>query len=131
MEPSELGPGCAAIVTLLENSGFVCSVRRHEPGASGNFVAECSATAGNVRVTKDRGQVFVDFAVASGAWVDKEALMSRLGLSRDRHPTTEHGLWCGYEPGVQAAEMEMYLSALLREAADGGMRPSGFTRADT
>jgi hypothetical protein len=115
METSALGPDYAALFAALEKTGFACSVLRYEPEAVGNFVVVCSSTAGNVRVTNDRGQIFIDFGASSGAWVDKEVLLGRLGLLRDRHPTTEHGLWRGYEPGIQAAELEKYLPELLRE----------------
>ena len=118
MDPLALDPRYAALFAVLQQAGFACSVQLGDPPASGNFVVECSSTAGSVRVTIDRGQVFVDFRVASGAWVDKEELLGRLGLSRDRH-ATEHGLWRGYEPAVQAAELARYLPELLREATGG------------
>jgi hypothetical protein len=116
MQILDLGPRYAPLFAALQKAGFTCVVQSHEPGAFGNFVVICSSAAGKVRVTSDRGQVFVDVSVDGESWQEKEMLLERLGLARDRYPT-EQGLWRGYAPEVQATELEQHLPALLAEAA--------------
>jgi hypothetical protein len=107
-----LGPQFLTLFSVLEQADFTCVVEDYRPDVFGNFVALCSSPKARVRITNDRGQIFVDVASSSGPWIDKEAILESLGISRERHETA-HGLWSGYAPAVQRLELEQYLPKLI------------------
>ena len=115
---SALGPQYSALASVLERAGFTCLVQDFRPDVFGNFVALCSSPKSRVRVTNDRGQIFIDVATLSGPWNDKEQILESLGVPRERHETI-NGLWSGYEPAVQASELERYLSELIAVVSNG------------
>jgi hypothetical protein len=109
---SPLGPQYSALFSALEEAGFTCVVENYRPDVFGNVVALCSSPKSRVRITNDRGQIFIDVASLSGPWIDKEAILESSGISRERHETI-HGLWSGYDPAVQGPELERYLPNLI------------------
>jgi hypothetical protein len=109
---SPLGPQYSALFSALEEAGFTCVVENYRPDVFGDFVALCSSPKSRVRITNDRGQIFIDVASLSGPWIDKEAILESSGISRERHETI-HGLWSGYDPSVQGPELERYLPNLI------------------
>ena len=115
---SALDPKYLPIFSVLERAGFTCSVDDYRPDVFGNFVVLCSTPTARIKVTNDRGQVFVAIAKASGPWTDKETMLENLGVPRARHETKE-GLWSGYDPAAQAAELELFLPRLLAAANNG------------
>ena len=115
---SALGPPYSTVISVLEGAGFTCVVQDHRPDVFGNFVALCSSPKSRVRITNDRGQIFVDVATLSGPWSDKEKILESLGILRERHETI-NGLWSGYEPAVQALELEQYLPKLVEVVSNG------------
>jgi hypothetical protein len=115
---SGLGPKHSAPVVDLERAGFTCQILDYRPDVFGNFVVLCSSPEVRVRITNDRGQIFVDVATLSGPWNDKEAILESLGIARDRHKTI-NGLWSGYEPAVQASELKLYLPKLVAAVSSG------------
>ena len=117
---SALGPKYAPIFATLERAGFTCVVEDYRPDAFGGFVVLCSAPTSQVKVTNDRGQIFVDVSVNAGPWNDKEAILESLGIPRARHETRS-GLWSGYDPAVQTAELESYLPRILAAASSGAV----------
>jgi hypothetical protein len=114
---SSLGPQYSELFSVLERAGFACVVQNHRPDIFGNFVVMCSSPKARVRVTNDRGQIFIDVATLSGPWKDKETILESLGISRERHETI-NGLWSGYDPAVQASELARYLPRLVAVASD-------------
>ena len=115
---SVLGPKYAPIFAALERAGFTCAVEDYRPDVFGNFVVLCSASTSRVKVTNDRGQIFVDVSVNAGPWNDKETILESLGIPRARHETI-NGLWSGYDPAVQAAELGSLLPKILAAANNG------------
>jgi hypothetical protein len=115
---SALGPPYSALISLLERSGFTCVVQDYRPDVFGNFVALCSSPKSRVRITNDRGQIFIDVATSSGPWNDKENILESLGIPRARHQTI-NGLWSGYEPAAQVSELERYLPNLIAAVNNG------------
>jgi hypothetical protein len=115
---SVLGPPYSALISVLERAGFTCVVQEYRPDVFGNFVALCSSPEARVRITNDRGQIFVDIATLSGSWNDKEKLLESLGVLRERHETI-NGLWSGYKPSVQSSELERYLARLIGVVSNG------------
>jgi hypothetical protein len=115
---SALGSEYSALFSVLERAGFTCVVQDYHPDVFGNFVALCSSPKSRVRITNDRGQIFLDVATLSGPWNDKEAILDSLGISRERHETMD-GLWSGYEPAVQASELERFLPKLIAVVSNG------------
>jgi len=61
-----LGPKYAPIFSALERAGFSCVVEDYRPDAFGNFVVLCSAPTSRVKVTNDRGQIFVEVSGSVG-----------------------------------------------------------------
>jgi hypothetical protein len=45
-------------------------------------------------------------------------ILESLGIPRERHETI-NGLWSGYEPAVQASELERYLPKLIAAVNNG------------
>ncbi|HEU4420203.1 MAG TPA: hypothetical protein VFT55_14805 [Planctomycetota bacterium] len=115
---ADLGPSCARLFRDLEQAGFKLSVDDYSPASFGDFVVTCSSPKARLRVTSDRGQVFVDVASPSGGWRDKEAVLEAAGIPRTRHPTVR-GLWTGYEPQVQSVDLRQHLAVLLAAIDDG------------
>ena len=115
---SALGPKYEPIFAILEHAGFSCVVEYYRPDAFGNFVVLCSAPMARVRVTNERGQIFVDIASGGGPWSDKEAILESMGIPRTRHET-RNGLWSGYDPAVQALELERFLPKILAAVGNG------------
>jgi|SRR5277367_6673512 len=115
---SALSPQYSALVSVLERGGFTCVVQDYRPDVFGNFVAMCSSPVLRVRITNDRGQIFVDVANLTGPWIDKEVILESLGIPRERHETI-NGLWSGYEPAVQTSDLERYLPKLIAAVNNG------------
>jgi hypothetical protein len=115
---SDLDPQYSALVSVLERAGFTCVIQDYRPDVFGNFVAMCSSPELRIRITNDRGQIFIDLANSSGPWNDKEMILESLGIPRERHETI-NGLWSGYEPAVQASELERYLPKLVAAINNG------------
>jgi hypothetical protein len=115
---SALRPQYSALISVLERAGFTCVVQDYRPDVFGNFVALCSSPNSRVRITNDRGQIFVDVATLSGPCNNKEEILESIGIPRERHETL-NGLWSGYEPAVQASELERYLAQLIAVVSNG------------
>jgi len=104
---------------FLELAGFVLRIEDFSPQHFGNFVATYASADLSIRLTRDRGQVFVDLSAGNESWQDKEVLLEKLAVPRTRHPTVS-GLWSGYEISIQALELQQYLPKLkeaVRESA--------------
>lgn len=114
-----LGSQYCAIFSELERAGFTCVVQNHRPDVFGNFVVLCSSPRSRIRITNDRGQIFIDLAALSGPWIDKGTILESLGISRERHETT-NGLWSGYDLAVQASELAQFLPKLVAVVSIGG-----------
>jgi hypothetical protein len=115
---SGLGPQYSELFSVLERAGFACEVQNHRPDVFGNFVVMCSSPKARVRITNDRGQIFIDVAALSGPWSDKETILESLGISRERHETI-NGLWSGHNPAVQASELAQFLPKLVAAVSNG------------
>jgi hypothetical protein len=115
---SALGPKYAPLFAVLERAGFTCVVDNYRPDVFGNFVVLCSAPSSRVKITNDRGQIFVEVAAPAGPWNDKESILESIGIPRARHETRD-GLWSGYEPATQVAELERLLPKILAAVNNG------------
>jgi hypothetical protein len=92
--------------------GFTLVSYTEEPLSYGNFTAVFRKGTVEIRLVRDRFQVFVDFVVSGGTPMDKEVLLRRLGVPFDRFPTEEH-FWLGYQIHNQSADLERYLPFIL------------------
>ena len=99
---------------FLEVAGFVLEIQGYSPKHFGNFVATYASPDLTIRLTRDRSQVFVGLAAKNESWLDKEALLEKIGVPRTRHPTLS-GLWSGYELATQAQDLQQFLPK-IREA---------------
>jgi hypothetical protein len=108
-----LGARYGELFSVLQRAGFECIVDRYDPKVFGNFVVTCSSRDALLRVTNDRGQIFVAVAARSGPWRDKEEILEELRIPRSRHQTVA-GLWAGYGPEVQADDLREFLPLLVK-----------------
>jgi hypothetical protein len=96
--------------------GFALVSYTEEPLSFGNFTAIFRKGDLDIRLVRDRFQVFVDFVLAGGEPLDKEVLLRRLGVPFDRFPTEEH-FWLGYQIHNQSADLERNLPLILEALA--------------
>ena len=82
MVPEEAGDrafsaaACTAFMFLAPPDGPSVVRSDHEPDHFGNAVAELLSPSLRVRVTRDRGQIFVDLAPAfNGEWFDVDTVL--------------------------------------------------------
>ncbi len=112
-------PLLACFQFLACDAGFVLEKFSDTPAAFDNCVAHYTrAVAGGaaleLRVERDRGQVFVELRRGSGPWQDKDTTLEHLGIARSRHPHDTHGAWTGYQMQVQAQDLQRHLPRLLQ-----------------
>lgn len=87
------------------------------PAAFDNCVAHYAQAPFALRLSRERGQVFVELRYADRAWHDKEPLLQRLGIPLYRHPLADDGSWSGYQTAVQARDLRQHLPLLLQHLA--------------
>lgn len=109
----------AGFAFLEQEAGFTLAEFIDTPRAFDNCVARYTSTADGapaleLRIERDRGQVFVELRRADGPWEDKDAILQRLGIARSRHANDAHGAWTGYQLSVQADDVRRHLP-LLRQ----------------
>jgi len=82
---------------LSQDVGFTLLGYSDQPKAFDNFVAMYERDELKLRITRDRSQIFIAFSTDGKKWIDKEKILDIQGVSRDRFPTTDLGLWDGYD----------------------------------
>ncbi len=113
---TSLGSAYREIFAVLEAAGFTLTVTRHSPESFGNFVVDCRGSAVDLKVTNDRGQIFIELKTGDDEWLDKEKILASAGLAMSRHKTID-GLWTGYEPAIQASDLKANLGLLIKFAS--------------
>jgi hypothetical protein len=118
---TSLGSAYREIFAVLEAAGFTLTVTRYSPESFGNFVVACRSSAVDLKVTNDRGQIFIDLKTGDDEWLDKEKILASAGIVMSRYKTID-GLWTGYEPAIQASDLKANLGLLIKVAS--GEAPS-------
>jgi len=98
---------------LTEDFAFVLVSFSDQPRAFDNFVAIYQRDELKLRMIRDRSQVFIAFSINGKNWLDKEKILEGQGITRDRFPTTDPGLWEGYDIKNQSADLREYLDLIL------------------
>ena len=106
-----LGSRYQDLFSVLETAGFDLSVEDYNQESFGGFVVICRSRTITLKLVNDRGQIFVEVALPTGGWRDKEDILADRGISRSRHETI-NGLWSGYDPDIQAADLRAHLPLL-------------------
>lgn len=121
-EIESLGIEYQALFSVLREAGFDLIIESFAPESFGNFIVTCHRNDATLRVINDRGETFIDVKSSNGEWLDKERILAAKGVARSRYGT-EYGLWLGYQPAVQAAELEAHLPLLISAASAGDQVP--------
>ena len=97
---------------LTTEYGFLVVSKEFFPEIFGNFIIRLEK--GNVRITisRDRGQVFIDFFSPRLGEKDKESILVEQGIPRERFPTKSE-LWTGYEIEKQSIDLKQHLKLIL------------------
>ncbi len=98
---------------LESEHGFALTDFIDTPAAFDNCVATYARAPFTLRLSRERGQVFVEMRHGTGPWHDKDALLARHGIHRTRHPLADDGAWTGYATATQAQDLRLYLPTLL------------------
>ncbi len=112
---ASLGSKYRDLFTVLQDAGFTTSVELYSPESFGNFVVRCKSPLAELRVTNDRGQIFIDVKTDKGQWLGKERILESSGIAMSRYKTI-NGLWQGYEPDIQASDLKDNLPLLIAAA---------------
>jgi len=94
---------------LREDLGFELISYGEKPQAFNNFGALLQKDDFHIQITRDRGQVFVEFSIDNSHWHNKDVILNELGILWNRHPTSASGLWKGYAMNIQATELQKYI----------------------
>ena len=118
MADTPLHPLLACFAFLEREAGFALAGFTDAPAAFDNCVAHYVRPGGSapleLRIERDRGQVFVEMRRGSTAWQDKDALLEGLGVARSRHAIGPDGSWSGYHMAVQASDLQQHLPLLAQ-----------------
>jgi len=102
---------------LEKEFGFSLLSFSDQPKAFDNFMATYSRAPIDIRIIRDRSQVFIEFRRDSGPWLQKDVLLEEIGVPRGRFPNYQVGdgdeLWSGYDIKNQSADLRLYLGALI------------------
>jgi hypothetical protein len=124
---------------LETDFGFSLRSFTDKPRMFDNFMANYSRPPVEIRIVRDRGEVFVDLKYGDGEWQSKEELLKNLGVPASRFPTRKPeeygGFWTGYYIENQSTDLRKYLPMLIehltqaagRTAPTGGPRPADST----
>ena len=107
-----LGSEYQGLFSFLEDAGFSLAVVTYSPESFGNFLVECQKPDAKFRVTKERGQIFIEVLTDNGRWLEKEKILGAAGIPMSRYETID-GLWAGYEPANQELDLKQNLRFLL------------------
>lgn len=119
MSTAQAHPLLQSFAFLEHEAGFTLTEFSDTPAAFDNCVAHYTRAAGHappldVRIERDRGQVFVELRWNHGPWRDKESFLERLGIPRGRHPSDAFGAWTGYHLAAQAHDLRCHLPLLIQ-----------------
>jgi hypothetical protein len=106
---------------LETDFGFSLRSFTDEPRAFNNFYANYSRPPVEIRIMRDRGQVFVELKYGDGEWQHKEGLLADLGVPSSRFPTHKPdeygGFWTGYHIENQSTDLKEHLPKLIEHLA--------------
>jgi hypothetical protein len=97
---------------LVREFGFQITSHVYHPELFGNFAVTFQRKDLQVRLIRDRDQVFVDFSLDGKNWKDKEKILQELGVSMDRYEFGELGLWRGYEIENQGIDLRKHFDLI-------------------
>ena len=102
---------------LESEHGFALTDFIDTPAAFDNCVATYARAPFALRMSRERGQVFVELRCGARQWHDKDPLLARLGVPMSRHAMADDGSWSGYHAAVQARDLQRHLPLLLAHVA--------------
>jgi len=94
---------------LTEEMGFELKSYSEEPQAFNNFGALLQRSDLLIRITRDRGQVFIEFSIDNSHWHHKDMILNEMGIPWNRHPLSDSELWEGYAMDIQAKELQQHI----------------------
>jgi len=98
---------------LEADFGFALTSFSDQPRVFDNFQAVYSRSTIDIRITRDRSQLFVELCYKNGKWHQKESLLRTLGIPMSRFPTRANGIWSGYDAENQSTDLKQYLAILI------------------
>ena len=113
--PEQLEEEYRPLFDILVSQGFSCFLEYYAPEGMGGFIVECRSSRGNIRVSNDKGQIFVEFETPAGEWREMEELLKEKGLQFSRYPSV-CGIWTGYELQNRVLDLRQYLPELIQFA---------------
>ena len=97
---------------LMVEYGFTVKTKEYIPEHMGYFKIKLEKDAVQLTIQRDRRQIFMDFSSPKIGTQDKESILEKLGVSRERYPIIS-GLWTGYEIQKQSVDLKKYLPMIL------------------
>lgn len=97
---------------LTKDFGFELISYSEEPRAFNNFEALLQRNDLHIRITRDRGQVFIELSIDNSHWHYKDVILNEMGILWNRHPLSESELWEGYAMDIQAKELRQYIEGI-------------------
>ena len=97
---------------LTTEYGFLVISKEFFPEIFGNFIIRLEKSNVRITISRDRGQVFIDFFSPQLGEKDKESILVEQGIHRGRFPT-KSGLWTGYEIDKQSIGLKQHLKLIL------------------
>lgn len=97
---------------LVDELGFQIISQSYHPESFGNFVVIFQRKDLQVRLIRDRLQVFVEFSLDGKKWEDKERILQKLGVSKNRYKSDGNGLWQGYEIENQGRDLRTHFDLI-------------------
>ena len=105
---------------LIDHLGFQIVSHSFDPKFFSNFIVIYRRGELQLRLVRDRSQVFVDFSLDGERWHDKERILEALGVSMNRYKQDEIGLWEGYEIENQGVDLREHFDLIARYLKSGG-----------
>jgi hypothetical protein len=106
---------------LVDNLGFEIISHSFDPQSFGNLIIVYRRGDLQLRLVKDRSQVFIEFSLDSKCWYDKERILEALGVSMSRYRNDEIGLWEGYKIENQGAHLREHFDLIEKYLKSGGV----------
>ncbi len=93
---------------LESELGFELVSHGYSENAFGNFIVVYRRGNLQIRIVRDRLQVFVQLSVDGRTWEDKEVLLAAMGIPMERYARNEIGLWLGYQIENQGRDLKQH-----------------------
>jgi hypothetical protein len=97
---------------LIAEYSFAVTAKEDFSYHNGGFMIRLEKGDIQITITRERGQIFIDFFTPKMGKIDKESILAKNGISRDRYPTKDY-LWTGYEIKNQSIDLKKHIELIL------------------